>query len=245
MACYCQFCRFVYSTGTTNCLACGRPTTTDNQPAQNYLNNGYQAWDSIQEDHGPNYDSSSAASGTAHYARTPIIHSADTAAATVGSAAAVSGNSRANSHAGESGGASVLQGEDIFASDNGRNEHTNSSFGTDPAVNPSLERSLENLRRLEREQHRRQMRLAREIRFRNFLTAFAAFPWRAFFRILLLVICIVALVYVWKMRFAILDGVFSFLNILGSRLLSLAVSFLVPILIIIYLLRSLFRGGFK
>ena len=52
MACYCQYCRFLYNAETTHCFSCGRPTTRDGLSPHNYIRDGYQAMEDLgHEEH--------------------------------------------------------------------------------------------------------------------------------------------------------------------------------------------------
>lgn len=238
MACYCQYCRFVYPAGTANCFSCGRPTSTDASPSRFYIDNGYQAIGEVEDE--PRDE---------HGSRRPVHPGAGTgaqavpaggAAASVPSFSAAAGGAAASA-AGANSAASVLQGEDIRHT--GEAGNAGAAYGFTDDAGAEADRELENLRRLQEEQERQRRDLNRQIRRRNLSAWLISFPWRPFSRFMLFVIIGAALIAVWTMRDSILSGIGAFIGALGSWLLSLIIS-LLPLIIVIYLIVSLIRGHF-
>ena len=250
MACYCPSCQFLYSEGTTHCFSCGRLLSRDNRSPRSYIQEGYAPFD----DEDPTFDGDShntqpepvqphgpavppvnsgepaqsdlrtpapASSPTSVFTGAPVTPTpvpTQTAASSVPPAAPVNpGN--------------VLQGEGVAAE----------SF---QATNYQAQEDAR-YRQLIADQQRRQRQLEREIRRQRRRQALLAFPWRAFFRVLLVVLILIGLAVAWFSRDAILNAPFNLATALGSWVLSLIISLLPTILVfvlVVYLFRALFRS---
>ncbi len=254
MACYCQYCKFIYPSGTPRCYSCGRSTTRDNLSDQHYLNNGYYpienhdddgstfprrtdppAFDEVNDTIPNSFFTGSFPSAGREDAAAPesVLHgeNAPDVSAQIGN----DGNSfpGSSSSADSSGAAavSVLQGENVPFVSPGIENNGNSSDGfaeTDNDVN----QELENLRRLEAEQERQRRVINRRMRRQRFYAQLLTLPWRYLFRGLLIILIIVLLIAVWNMRYSIFNGITSIIIAL------------LPLILIIYCLVSLIRGHF-
>lgn len=239
MACYCQYCKYLYPAGTTNCYACGRPTSKDGSPSRRYLDAGFLPMGDLG-DEGPeqvqNEEPSSLGSGGS------AVQQRSGGESAAFSRVLTANTGRASTTAAQNSPTSVLQGEDIDLAGTGREENS-SLLGETNAADAASDQVNSELQRLEAEERRQWRALQRLRRRQQMLDFFMAIPWRSVFRFLLLVMIGVGLVVAWKMRYAILDWFGSLLSALGSWLLSLLVAFL-PVIILIYLVISLIRGSF-
>lgn len=200
MACYCQYCRFLYPAGTPICYTCGRPTSRDNLSVRDYLGNGYQAMGAVEkEENRPD-------KGNARQ----VFREEGTAMQSA---------------------ASVFQGENVsFETD--QNEYGNRQENAFSEAEETVNRELETMEQLQAERNQQIRALRRSRRWQRIRAILISLPWRHFFRFLLIVLIVVLLITAWNMRHVILSGITSFIIAL------------LPLIFLIYLLISMFRGHF-
>ena len=245
MANYCPICRFVYPDSTEICFSCGRHTVSDNSSIDTLLQNGYQGIDlplsniatTTTDNEGSSETSdlliSDSKMESSDTGSTNIIHpelSPDLQHVTLHTED--NNRSDASNHQVTRSPSSVLTGGNVEP-----NSPNNSS------VNRQVSARNDEYRQFIRRQRMQLTLQNTRVALSRLYEWFISLPWALIFRILLIFGFIAILVFLWNNRYAAARALFSFLSKLISFIIELIIPFL-PILLLIYLVFSLFRGHF-